>query len=101
MNAVGFFGLHLMTAGVCEGELYEEKTADGCKKLFTKENLLKGFILIGEEATRRAGLYTALIREQTPLDSIDFELMRQTATSAAFSETKRKDMFGGVKNHVD
>ena len=98
MNAIGFFGLHLMTAGVYDGDLYEETTPDGCKKLFTKDNLLKGFILIGEQATQRAGLYTSLIRERVPLDSIDFALMRQTATVAAFSAEKRKNMFGGAQN---
>lgn len=100
MNAIGFFGLHLMTAGVYDGELYEETTPDGGKKLFIKDNLLKGFILIGEQATRRAGLYTSLIRERVPLDSIDFALMEKTATSAAFPADKRKEMFGG-ENHDD
>ena len=100
MNAVGFFGLHLMTAGVYEGEMYEEQTPDGCKKLFTKENLLKGFILIGEDATRRAGIYTSMIREKIPLDSVDFDLMKHTATAAAFSAEKRNEMFGGGDRHA-
>ena len=89
------FVLFLMTAGIYEGGAFKEKTPDGCKKLFIKDNLLRGFILIGETATRRAGLYTSLIREKTPLDSIDFELMKRTATSAAFSREKRREMFGG------
>lgn len=99
MNAIGFFGLHLMTAGVYDGDVYEEQTADGCKKLYTKDNLLKGFILIGEEATRRAGIYTSMIREKIPLDSVDFDLLKRTATAAAFSAEKRKEMFGGGNGH--
>ena len=94
MNAIGFFGLHLMTAGTYAGEAYEETDEEGSKTLFIKDGFLKGFILIGK--TERAGLYTSLIREQVPLDQIDFELMKKSATSAAFSAQKRKTMFGGV-----
>ena len=94
MNAVGFFGLHIMTAGSYTGEVFEERTETGSKKFFTQDGLLKGFILIGE--TQRAGLYTALIRNRTPLSGIDFELLRQAATSAAFSPSARADMFGKV-----
>ena len=83
MNAIGFFGLHTMTAGTYEGEVYTEETETSRKKLYTKDGLLKGFILIGD--TTRAGLYTALIRYKTPLDSIDFEKMRKVATFTAFS----------------
>ncbi|MBQ7541387.1 MAG: NAD(P)/FAD-dependent oxidoreductase [Clostridia bacterium] len=94
MNAISFFGLHVMTAGTYDGELYEEKTDGGCKKLYTKDDLLKGFILIGD--TTRAGLYTSLIRERTSLQTINFELMKKVATSAAYSSEKRKRSFGGV-----
>ena len=94
MNAAGFFGLHLMTAGSYTGEVYAERTANGCKKFFTEDGLLKGFILIGE--TQRAGLYTALIRNRTPLKEIDFGLLRQTATAAAFSVETRAGMYGEV-----
>ena len=94
MNAIGFFGLHTMTAGTYDGDVYEEARDSGCKKLFTKDGLLKGFILIGD--TTRAGLYTSLIRNRTPLCEIDFDRMKITATSAAFSAEKRSKMFGGV-----
>ena len=94
MNSIGFFGLHAMTAGTYDGELYEEKTENTLKRLFTKNGKLKGFILIGEN--ERAGIYTSLIREQTPLDTIDFELMKKVATSVAFSPENRRKKFGGV-----
>ena len=41
--------------------MYEEKSDSTLKRLFTKDGLLKGFILIGK--TERAGIYTSLIRE--------------------------------------
>ena len=101
MNSIGFFGLHAMTAGSYYttdegGELYEEKTNNTLKRLFTRDGYLTGFILIGNTDTSRAGIYTSLIREHTPLNSIDFETLKRGATSTAFSYEKRKHIFGGV-----
>lgn len=94
MNSIGFFGLHAMTAGTYDGEMYEEKTENTLKRLFVKDGKLKGFILIGEG--ERAGIYTSLIREQTPLDTLNFELMKKAATTVAFSPENRRKKFGGV-----
>ena len=94
MNSIGFFGLHIMTAGTYEGEIYEENTDGTIKRLFTKDGLLKGFILVGK--TERVGIYTSLIREKTPLDTINFETMKKNATSVAFSPENRRKKFGGV-----
>ena len=94
MNSIGFFGLHIMTAGTYEGEMYEEKTDGTLKRLFTKDGLLKGFILIGK--TVRAGIYTSLIREKTPLNTIDFDTMKKVASSVAFSAENRRKKFGGM-----
>ena len=94
MNSIGFFGLHAMTAGSCDGELYEEKTANSIRRLFTKDGLLKGYILIGCED--RAGIYTAMIREKTPLSSVNFEMLKKAARTAAFSPQDRRKKFGGM-----
>ncbi|MBQ1503857.1 MAG: NAD(P)/FAD-dependent oxidoreductase [Oscillospiraceae bacterium] len=94
MNSIGFFGLHAMTAGSYEGELYEEKTETSIKRLYTKDGLLKGFMLIGCE--ERAGIYTSMIREKTPLDSVNFDLMKKKASTIAFSAEIRRKKFGGV-----
>lgn len=99
MNSIGFFGLHAMTAGSYftekdGGELYEEKAEGKLKRLFTKDGVLTGFILIG--VTERAGIYTSLIREKTPLDTIDFEMLKKVASTAAFSPEMRSKKFGGV-----
>lgn len=99
MNSIGFFGLHAMTAGSYfgkedGGELYEEKSEGKLKRLFTKNGFLTGFILIGD--TDRAGIYTSLIREKTPLDTINFDLLKKIATSAAFSSETRRKKFGGI-----
>lgn len=99
MNSIGFFGLHAMTAGSYYseaegGECYEEKSEGSLKRLFTRNGQLTGFILIGHH--ERVGIYTSLIREQTPLDTIDFEILKKNATTAAFSSETRRKMFGGV-----
>lgn len=99
MNSIGFFGLHAMTAGSYFGEadggqMYEEKGDGTLKRLFTRNGLLTGYILIGK--VERAGIYTSLIREKTPLDTIDFETLKKVTTFAAFPEETRRKKLGGV-----
>lgn len=94
MNSIGFFGLHAMTAGTYTGDVYEEKTDTSLKRLFMEEDRLKGFILIG--CNERAGIYTSFIREKTPLSSVNFDILKKTATTAAFSPKVRRNKFGGV-----
>ena len=94
MNSIGFFGLHAMTAGSYDGEMYEEKDENSIKRLFVKDGLLKGFILIG--VNERAGIYTSVIREKTPIDSLDFDIFKNSATTFAFSSKIRRKKFGGV-----
>ena len=94
MNSVGFFGLHMMTAGTYTGEMQEEKTEHSIRRFFIKDGYLKGYILIGQ--TERAGIYTALIREQTPLEDIDFTFAKKIASSCIFSVETRRKKFGGV-----
>lgn len=99
MNSIGFFGLHVMTAGTYfteeqGGTLYEEKGEGKIKRLYTKDDKLCGFIIIGE--TDRVGIYTSLIREQTPLSSIDFEAVRENPSLIAFGKNYRCKTLGGV-----
>ena len=99
MNSIGFFGLHAMTAGSYYGadqggELYKEKGNGTLKRLFTRDGLLTGFILIGQ--VERAGIYTSLIREKTPLDSLNFEMLKKVTTLAAFPIENRRKKLGGV-----
>lgn len=96
MNAIGFFGLHIITAGSYEGEEFIESTEESYKKLVTKDGCLKGFILIGDVA--RAGIYTSLIREKTPLDTLDFELIKEKPQLMAFAAKERAVKLGGAKN---
>lgn len=94
MNSIGFAGLHCLSAGSYFGDCYEERTERGIKRLYTKDNLLKGFIIIGD--VDRAGIYTSLIRNKTPLDSIDFELLKKEPSLAPFGRAYRSEKLGGV-----
>ena len=92
MNAIGFFGLHIMTAGSYIGDNFTTKSEYNYKKLFYKDNKLKGFIIVGD--INRVGIYTSLIREQTPLDSIDFDLIKEKPQLMAFELNERQEMLG-------
>ncbi len=94
MNSIGFFGYHIMTAGSYDGELYEEKTEDTVKKLYTKDNKLIGLIFLGN--VDKVGIYTSLIRNQTPLDTIDFDSIKKNPSLLAFSQDYRRRNLGGV-----
>ena len=94
MNAIGFFGLHIMTAGVYDGEMFEDAKNGSIRRLFVKDGRLVGFILMG--GTDRAGIYTSLIREKTPLDTVDFDLTKKVASNLIFSQDIRRKKFGGA-----
>lgn len=94
MNAIGFFGLHIITAGSYDGEAYVD--TDGCanyKKLVTKDNELKGFILMGD--VKRAGIYTSLIKQHISIDECDFELLKTKPQMMAFSRERRNEKLAG------
>ena len=95
MNAIGFFGLHVITAGSYDGDAWTERTERGYKKLVTKDGFLNGFILVGD--VDRAGIYTSLIRQRTPLDTVDFELIKQKPQLMAFTTEQRAVKLGGAK----
>ncbi len=99
MNSMGILGLHFMTAGSYfeesdGGTVYLSQIDGNYKKLFTKDNHLTGFILMGD--LHRAGIYTAMIRQQRPLDSIDFDAVRQDPSLLPFGATYRRQTLGGV-----
>lgn len=87
MNASGFLGLHMITAGSYDGEAYVTSTENSYKKLVVRDNKLVGFILIGD--VDRGGIYTSLIRDQVPLDTINFDLIREHPQLMAFAKSER------------
>ena len=94
LNAIGFYGLHSLTAGAYTGETYEEKTEKGIKRLFFDGDNLVGFILIGD--INGAGIYTSLIKEKTKLTDEDKEKLKKSPTLAIFNSEIRSKKLGGV-----
>jgi len=93
MNAIGFFGMHLITAGNYTGDVYAAAAGGEYKRLFYSDNALNGYILIGN--VDKAGIYTSLIRERTPLDTLDFALICEKPGLIAFTKEDRKVKLGG------
>lgn len=96
MNAIGFFGLHVITAGSYIGDDRLYQSRNGYKRLFIQDGLLKGYILVGDTVSR-AGIYTSLIRNKTPLEDIDFELICASPQLMAFARKDRAAKLGGVQ----
>jgi len=94
MNAIGFFGLHIITAGNYTGDVYSQNGSGNYKRLFYSDNKLNGYILIGN--VEKAGIYTSLIRERTPLDTIDFALVCEKPGLMAFTKEDRMIKLGGA-----
>jgi NAD(P)H-nitrite reductase large subunit len=94
MNAIGFFGLHMITAGSYTGNVHTESGKDNYRHLFFSDNKLNGYILIGN--VEKAGIYTSLIRERTPLDTIDFDLVCEKPGLMAFRKEERMVKLGGA-----
>lgn len=94
LNAIGFFGLHALTAGSYDGEMTEIKTEKSIKRLFVKDDRLIGFMLIGE--FERAGILTSIVREKTPLSEIDWQILKKYSALSVFNTEKRKTILGGV-----
>ena len=93
MNAIAFLGLHIITAGNYNGEVYAESESGDYKRLFYSDNRLNGYILIGN--VEKAGIYTSIIRERTPLDELDFALVCEKPGLMAFSKADRIIKLGG------
>lgn len=98
MNSIGFWGLHIMTAGTYsndgKAEMIEEKGDNTIKRFFIKDSRLIGFILIG--AVKSAGIYTNLVRNQTNLSEIDIEMLIKAPNLILFGEKYRRKTLRGV-----
>lgn len=95
MNAIGFFGLHMITAGSYTGEAVTTRLDGNYKKLVFKDNVLKGYIMIGD--VKRAGIYTSMIKEQIPLEDVDINLLEEKPQMMLFNKARRVEKLGGVK----
>ncbi len=90
LNAIDFFGSHILTAGSYAGEGFAECEGERYRKFFVEDGVLKGFILVN--APERAGIYTALVRNRTPLSQVDCEQLKAGPALAAFPQEARAAM---------
>ena len=74
--------------------MYEDADETHIKRLFVKDDHLTGFMLIGH--MHRTGIYTALIRNQTPLSSVDFDRLRIEPQLAAMGSAYRDKVLKGA-----
>lgn len=93
MNAGGFFDLHLVTAGVYDGDSVVRRDASGYRCLFVRNGVMRGFIIVGDIS--RAGIYTAMIRNHTPLDETDRERLFDAPQMLAYDAARRTALLGG------
>ena len=96
INALPFWGNHLISAGQTVGECFTEEKDGSFKKLYTEKDRLNGFVLIGDVSG--AGIYTALIRNRTKLSEIDFDMIKEKPQLAALSHRFRAEKLGGRTN---
>ncbi|MDD3903481.1 MAG: FAD-dependent oxidoreductase [Sphaerochaeta sp.] len=96
MNAIGFFGLHVITAGIYQGSDKLFTTESGYKRLFVQDGKLVGYILIGD-TINRAGIYTSLVRNKTDLATIDFDLISEEPLLMAFAKKERAHKLGDAQ----
>ena len=94
LNAIGFFGYHALTAGAYRGEMIEIAQGTSLKRLFVEDGKLVGFMLLGDIA--RAGILTAMVREQTPIAPAVVEELKKSPTLVGIGAQKRKQILGGV-----
>lgn len=94
MNAIGFFGLHIITAGSYDGEEFIDETENTYKKLVFRDNTLKGYILMGD--VKRAGIYTSMIKERIDLGDVDMEMLKDRPQMMMFGKERREEKLGGI-----
>ncbi|WP_407385064.1 NAD(P)/FAD-dependent oxidoreductase [Ruminococcus sp.] len=98
MNSIGFWGLHMMTAGTYSNDgnahMTERKTDSSVKRFFIRDNRLVGFIIIGD--VKSAGIYTNLIRNQTDLSDLNTDALIENPNLLPFGEIYRRKTLGGV-----
>lgn len=100
VNAIDFFGLRICTCGLinAQGEQYFNKTVtDGnaYKRLIFEDDKLVGFVLIN--CSENAGMYTNLISNGVPLDTIEGDIMDAPSIFMFDKETRISKLRGGVQ----
>lgn len=99
MNSIGFFDLHMITAGtgVQEGESFEvyeqvQKGSNKYRKIIIKDNRIVGCIFLGD--IDRAGILTNLIKEKIDIGTIKNEILSEGFGYITLPEDYRRQKMG-------
>ncbi|MDO4575221.1 MAG: FAD-dependent oxidoreductase [Planctomycetia bacterium] len=80
INATSFLGLPLITAGLSNPretaglEIVVTSEEQNYRKLVLRDGKLVGFILLGYEVTKRAGIFTSFLRDGTDLATLSADI---------------------------
>ena len=92
VNAGGFLGLHVITAGAYDGEPITVRDGGSFHRFFIKDNRLRGFIQIGEYS--RVGILTDLIRREADLEGVDLASLVRHPNLAALGMDYVRSVLG-------
>ena len=62
-----------------------------------EKKLINDIRLLALDMINNAGIYTSLVREQTPLNEVDLALLLEKPALMAFPAEYRKEKMGGQK----
>lgn len=95
VNAVDFFDQSLLTAGIinpapdsgCESLVLADAEAGTYAKFVVRDGVLVGYILLNRPAN--AGIYTSLIEQRVPLDTLEGDLFADAPLNIDFPSNLR------------
>jgi NAD(P)H-nitrite reductase large subunit len=90
MNAISFFGLQLISAGLI-GEADKNSIfdieANKLRRLNIVDDRLVGYVLINDN--QRAGIYTALINDKTKLSTLEYDIKAKDIGLSVYPKESR------------
>ncbi|GHT38056.1 FAD-dependent oxidoreductase [Endomicrobiia bacterium] len=91
MNAISFFGMQLISAGIINASGSSNIVTDSAKDKLRRLNILNdnliGFILINHN--QRAGIYTALINDRTKLSTLEYDITLKDIGLSVYPKEER------------
>ncbi|MDR2860265.1 MAG: FAD-dependent oxidoreductase [Elusimicrobiota bacterium] len=96
MNAISFFGMQLISAGITggnEANIFTDKDGDKLRRLNIANDDLIGFVLIND--IQRAGIYTSLINDRVRLSDLEYDIKSSDIGLSVYKKPTRQDKIWG------
>jgi NAD(P)H-nitrite reductase large subunit len=96
MNAISFFGMQLISAGITggkEGDVFYDEENETLRRLNISNDNLIGFVLIND--AQRAGIYTSLINDKTKLSELQYDIRSKDIDFSVYSKEMRANKIWG------